>query len=148
MTGSDTVHATAVAFAGRGVLIRGPSGAGKSALALDLMAVGAVLIADDRVQLTRRGDHILASCPPVLSGLIEARGLGLLRAAVAGPTALACVVDLDVATEDRLPPRRTVTVLGCDLPLIYRPAGVSFAPALLQYLRAGLADERARQSDD
>ncbi|MFZ3585333.1 HPr kinase/phosphorylase [Loktanella sp. DJP18] len=88
MTGPDTVHATAVAIAGRGVLIRGRSGAGKSALALDLMAFGAVLIADDRVHLTRRGDRILATCPPVLSGLTEARGLGLLRATPADVTIL------------------------------------------------------------
>ena len=39
------VHATAVAWHGRGVLLRGPSGSGKSALALRLLHAGAVLVA-------------------------------------------------------------------------------------------------------
>ena len=46
------LHATCIAWQGRGVLIRGPSGSGKSALALGLMAHGAVLVADDRVKLS------------------------------------------------------------------------------------------------
>ena len=41
------MHATTVALRGRGLLILGPSGSGKSTLALQLMAVGARLVADD-----------------------------------------------------------------------------------------------------
>ncbi len=47
-----TVHATAVALAGRCVLLLGPSGAGKSDLALRLLDRGWRLVADDRVVLT------------------------------------------------------------------------------------------------
>ena len=37
MSGDDTIHASAVAIAGRGILIRGRSGSGKSALVLGLI---------------------------------------------------------------------------------------------------------------
>ena len=140
MTPVQTVHATAISLDGRGALLRGASGSGKSALALEMMAFGAALIADDRVILSRASDSVIAACPPALSGLIEARGLGLLRAGPAGPAPLCCVVDLDAVIADRLPPRRHVTLLGCALPLLHRPAGVNLAPALLQFLRWGWGD--------
>lgn len=140
MTPRPTVHATAITLSGQGVLIRGRSGCGKSALALDLMAFGAALIADDQVHLDRNGDSIIASCPAALSGLIEARGLGVLRARAADPAPLACVVDLDHVVLERLPVARSVTLLGCDLPLIHRPKGVNLTPFLLQFLKAGWGD--------
>lgn len=132
-----TLHATAVTLAGRAILIRGASGRGKSALALQLMALGAGLIADDQVTLTRRGDRLIASCPPALRGLIEARGVGILNAAPQQPAAVAVVVDLDQVETDRLPPHRRVTIVGCEVPLIYFNDGVGFASAIVQYLRAG-----------
>ena len=141
MAQTRTVHATAIVFAGQGVLIRGRSGAGKSALALELLAFGAALIADDQVVLTQADGRVTASCPAALSGMIEARGFGILRAIPADPAPLACVVDLDLTDDDRLPARRSVTLLGCRLPLIHLPIGARIAPALLQFLRAGLIDE-------
>jgi len=50
MTATTTIHASCVAVDGKGLLITGASGSGKSALALQLMAFGAHLIADDRVK--------------------------------------------------------------------------------------------------
>ncbi|SHF19984.1 Hpr(Ser) kinase/phosphatase [Loktanella atrilutea] len=134
------VHATAVAVADRAVLIRGASGRGKSGLALRMIALGAVLVADDRVVLTRRGGLVHASCPAALRGLIEARGMGLLRTPPAPPTPLACVVDLDHHTTARLPVRQSVTVLGCDLPLLHPAPGLDFAAALMLYMRGGRND--------
>ena len=46
-SGDLTVHGTTVARAGRAVLILGASGTGKSALALQMIALGARLVADD-----------------------------------------------------------------------------------------------------
>ena len=47
------LHASCIAVHGRGVLILGPSGAGKSSLALQLMALGADLVADDMIEPVR-----------------------------------------------------------------------------------------------
>lgn len=131
------VHASCVALDGRGLLITGPSGSGKSALALQLMALGARLVADDRVDLRRAGDGVIASCPAALHGLIEARGLGLLRAEALAQAELALVVDLAVVETARLPPLRHIPVLGVALPLALQVEAAHFPFALLQHLRGG-----------
>lgn len=131
------LHATTIAWNGRGLLILGPSGSGKSALALALMAHGADLVADDRTLITRAGEALIAACPPALSGLIEARGLGLLGAEPHPPVPLALAADLSRPETERLPPRRSVTLLDCSLPLVHDPGTGHFAAALLQYLKAG-----------
>ena len=74
------VAASCVAVEGRAALILGASGRGKSTLALTLMAMGATLVSDDGVVLRRAPDGLTASAPPALAGLVEARGIGLLRA--------------------------------------------------------------------
>ena len=136
----ETRHATTVALEGRALLIEGASGAGKSALALQLMAFGAALVSDDRTDLHRDGEQVIASAPPAIRGLIEARGLGLLNADTAPPAPVAALVDLDRIETDRLPPLRQVTLLGCRLPLLLRVESIHFAPALLQFLRAGRSE--------
>lgn len=132
-----TIHASAVAFDGRGVLILGPSGAGKSSLALALMGQGAKLVADDRVVLSTRWGQLIAGCPPAISGRIEARRVGILAAEPAGPAAVVQVVDLGQTETERLPPQRLVTLLGVALPLVLGPAGPHLAPALTQLMRGG-----------
>jgi HPr kinase/phosphorylase len=134
----EVLHASCVAVAGRGLLISGASGSGKSTLALDLMAFGAMLVADDRVCLQRAGTALLASAPPAIAGLIEARGIGLLRArAATAPVPVAALLDLDRVETDRLPEPRLIRLLGCDLPLLHRPSHAHFAAAVLQFLKAG-----------
>lgn len=120
---------------GRAVMIRGPSGSGKSALALSLIATGAGLVADDRVVLTRNGDHVLTDAPDTIRGLIEARGLGILRADPVGPATLALIVDLNQGMGARLPEDVTEDVLGVAIPC----AGSVLAPAIRQYLIGGRA---------
>jgi hypothetical protein len=70
-----TIHATAIAVGGKGVLLLGPPGSGKSDLALRLIDRGATLIADDRVHIAPDGT---LHPPHALAGLIEVRGLGIL----------------------------------------------------------------------
>jgi len=136
-----TIHASAVAIGGRGLLILGPSGAGKSSLALALMAQGALLVADDRVQLSVRDGGLVAACPAPLLGRIEARGVGILSAAAAaGPVPVVQVVDLGRAETMRLPPRRSITLHGVGLPLVLGPMGPHLAPALRQLLLGGRSD--------
>lgn len=135
---AEVLHATCVAVEGRGLLILGPSGSGKSALALQLMSRGAVLVSDDRTRVTREDDRLVAKCPtPDLSGLIEARGIGLLRAPALASVPLALAVDLGQAETDRLPPYRHVTILGVSLSLVLQVQNDHFPDALMLYLRHG-----------
>jgi HPr kinase/phosphorylase len=113
------VHGSAVAFAGRGVLILGGSGAGKSALALALIGRGAALVADDRVVLTRRGNALLAAAPEAIPGLIEARGIGILRLPAVPEAAVTLAVDLDRPPAARMPQPETITYLGISIELIF-----------------------------
>ncbi|OAN78435.1 serine kinase [Sulfitobacter sp. EhC04] len=139
---TDILHASTVRIAERGVLIIGPSGAGKSALALQLIALGATLVADDRTRVSRHGDDVIADVPESIAGLIEARGLGILRVPHVGPTPLALVVDLSQAEQDRLPPPRSHRVLGLDIPCLHRVDGPHFASAILLYLRCSISSEQ------
>ena len=137
MTG-ETLHATAVAADGRGLLILGPSGAGKSSLALRLLSLGAALVSDDQTRVAVVGDKLSATCPnPDLAGLIEVRGVGILRAPALPGAVVSLVVDLGQPEQDRLPPRREVTILGVRLPLVLHPQNDHFPDALMLYLRNG-----------
>lgn len=129
------LHGSVVALEGRGLLIVGASGAGKSALALRLMALGATLVADDRVVVARRGDALVASAPPELSGLIEARGVGLLRARALEAAALELAVDLDRSDAARMPHLREITYFGIDIRLIFAKGLPNLEAILVQMLR-------------
>ena len=140
-TDTSVLHATAVAVAGNGLLIRGASGSGKSGLALEMMARGAALVADDRVIVTARDGALWLSAPSPIAGLIEARGLGLLRAAPArGPVRLVAVLDLDEPETDRLPQCREIMLHGQRIPLLHNSVHTSFPAALVQYLTGGRRD--------
>lgn len=91
---STLVHGTCVAFGTAGILLRGPSGSGKSDLALRLIAAGASLVADDQVMLDDVGDSVIACAPPALAGLLEVRGLGIVRMTPGPPVRLWLVADL------------------------------------------------------
>lgn len=131
------LHASCVALGARAALITGASGRGKSALALQMMALGATLVSDDRTMLWRAGADVIADAPPALRGLIEARFVGILNAKPAGPTPVALWVDLDRIEQDRLPPQRLQTCLGIKIPLVHNVEMPHFAAALSQYLLAG-----------
>jgi HPr kinase/phosphorylase len=137
VTQSVNLHASCVAVAGRGLLILGPSGAGKSALALRMLALGAGLVADDRTDLSLREGQVWASAPPPLMGLIEARGIGILRADPVPQAPVALVTDLGQPEDQRLPPLRRITLLGCDIALVLQPQNDHFPEALMLYLRFG-----------
>lgn len=76
---SCTMHGVLMDVLGMGVLISGESGLGKSELGLELISRGHGLVADDVVEVTRVGPTTLEGrCPPLLQGMLEVRGLGLL----------------------------------------------------------------------
>lgn len=107
------LHGTCVECSGVGVLIRGPSGSGKSDLALRLIDHGARLVADDQIEVTAPGDHLVAAAPSNLAGMLEVRGLGIMRLDAVASARLGLVVDL-VAAEliERMPKDETVTIEG------------------------------------
>lgn len=98
------IDGTCVEISGLGVLLLGPSGSGKSSLALRLIDGGARLIADDHVEV-EAADGILRTAPPAtIAGLIEVRGVGLMRVPWQAEGRLDLVIDLVPEGEvERLP---------------------------------------------
>jgi HPr kinase/phosphorylase len=119
VTDTLLVHATAIAIEGDAILLRGASGAGKSDLALRLIEDGARLVADDQAVLRRVGNRVLVRAPPAIAGLIEVRGIGVLRVDSLDEAPLALVVDLVPSGQvERIPDNRLEVLLGLDVPLI------------------------------
>jgi HPr kinase/phosphorylase len=92
------IHGSCAARDGAGVLLVGPPGSGKSDLLLRLLDRGFVLVADDWMDVT---DGV-ASPPVALAGLLEVRGLGILRLPYLSQAPLVLAVDL-ASCPERLP---------------------------------------------
>lgn len=110
------IHATAVSIGGKAVLLTGASGAGKSDLALRLIDRGAVLIADDQVELRLQDGVLRASPPPTIEGRIEVRGVGIVAMPFTRDVPVTLAIDLDLPPE-RLPERRTRMIGGAAVSL-------------------------------
>ena len=91
------LHASCVARDGAAILLLGPSSSGKSDLALRLLGRGFALVADDRA-IVQNG---IVRPAPALAGLLEVRGLGILRLPHLPEARLALAARL--ATPERLP---------------------------------------------
>jgi HPr kinase/phosphorylase len=144
---SATIHASAVLTGARAVLIRGPSGAGKSRLALGLIEASrtgalrfARLVGDDRVHVQAAGGRLLVRPAESLAGLIEVRGLGILRLPYEPGAVVGLVIDLS-ANAERLPEaaERQVEIEGLNLPRLAVAAGQEALPAVLTLLTCGAA---------
>ena len=113
----NRVPGTCVSIGGHGVLLRGPSGSGKSDLALRLIEDGAVLVADDQIDVTLRGDRPMAAAPAAIWGMLEVRGLGILRLEPLGCVEPTAVIDPVAPGEvPRMPEPLRVEILGVALP--------------------------------
>lgn len=94
------LHANALVLGEFGLLLRGPSGAGKSTLTLQLLAgwrargAFAALVGDDRISLEARHGRLIARPHPSIRGMIEARGLGVLRIGYEPACVVRAAVDL------------------------------------------------------
>jgi serine kinase of HPr protein (carbohydrate metabolism regulator) len=136
-----TVHATCIAIEGHGILLRGPSGSGKSDLALRAIDQGARLVADDRVILARQGEGVMASAPPSLHGLIEVRGLGIMRIDAVAEARLVLVADMVAPNAvERLPERRRCELEGAAIPWLALAPFEASAPAKLRFALAVALD--------
>ena len=138
MAESTQVHGSAIALNDNALLITGASGSGKSTLALEMIALGAELVADDRVDLIRQGDAILASAPETIAGQIEARGIGLIRMPFRTDTQIVMIADMDQFETERLPRPRNRDLLGIPCPVILAKDRMGLAAILMSALRYGL----------
>jgi HPr kinase/phosphorylase len=74
------IHGVLMDMLGLGVLIIGESGIGKSECGLDLVVRGHRLVADDTVEIRRRGETtLIGTCPELTRHHMEIRGLGLIN---------------------------------------------------------------------
>ena len=157
MTGSPSVHASAVRVGDRTVLIRGPSGSGKSRLAFNLILAGragqlppAVLVGDDRVHLDTLAGELWVRPAPELAGLIEIRGLGIRRCDFAIKAIVGIVVDLAAGDAERLPPPEALEIHlnGVLLPRIPVGTGHDPLPLVVAALTTTDSSDSIQPSDD
>ncbi|WP_298492611.1 serine kinase [uncultured Maritimibacter sp.] len=122
----------------RGLLIRGASGSGKSSLALDLIARGARLVSDDITEVVTGAEDLpILSSPGRMQGVIEARGVGLIRVPHLGRAPLTLVVEMDLAETERLPPLRTAQIGHHTVPCLHRVDNPAFPAAIWALMIGG-----------
>jgi serine kinase of HPr protein (carbohydrate metabolism regulator) len=145
--GGATVHASAVLVGARAVLIRGPSAAGKSRLAWELIEAGCIgavpfarLVGDDRVHLQPAGGRLLVRPADALAGLIELRGVGILRRPHEPCAVVGLVVDLAAADAERLPKRDETVVEGVNIPRLAVAPAVAALPLVLAVVTSSGAE--------
>lgn len=149
------VHGTAIALGDRAALLRGASGSGKSDLALRAISMpvsqfgGALfeLVADDQVLVGMDDSGLTVLPPPEVAGLIEVRGIGVIRVHHRVKARLDLFVDLvDRQNVERLPdPWPDDSLLGVRLPVLKlapfeASAPLKLAVALSQQPWLGLGD--------
>jgi serine kinase of HPr protein (carbohydrate metabolism regulator) len=114
------LYGTCVALQGKGILLLGGSGYGKSDLALRLIhdKVGE-LVADDQVWVEKQGQHLVASAPQMLRGMLEVRGVGIVEMPYVSHVPLTMVFSLTrPEMVERLPESSRFHCLDVSLPLV------------------------------
>ena len=117
-------HATVVVLGSHGVFIEGASGTGKTQLALRLLRFAnaggrlARLVADDQVFLAARHGRLVATCPPSIKGLVEARGFGPAPITAEPGAVIDLVVRLAEPPVPRLDEGRMRELCGLALPML------------------------------
>jgi HPr kinase/phosphorylase len=127
---SESHHGVLMNIDGQGVFIKGEPGIGKSSLALALLYQGHQLIADDIAEFEHQQEHIIGHCPPLLSGLLHSRELGLIpvrelfgKAAWQAETTLRYVILLHqdhtrISNQNLTPPIAHYTICQHNFPML------------------------------
>jgi HPr kinase/phosphorylase len=126
---SVSMHGTLVSISGLGVMLAGESGAGKTECALKLTERGHRLVADDAVEVDRRGDLLYGRCHELVKGLINIKQRGIVEAEeLLGAHAILndSVINLMVEFYNERSPRgvraeKLSDVLGVKLPCVELP---------------------------
>ncbi|HHJ14931.1 MAG TPA: HPr(Ser) kinase/phosphatase [Gammaproteobacteria bacterium] len=141
-----TLHGVFMEVFSLGMLITGDPSVGKSELALELVARGHRLVADDAPEFYRTApDTLNGRCPEVLRDFLEVRGIGILNVrAMFGDSAikqsrnLRLILRLVPMTEEQMRAidrlhgaRSTRTILGVDIPEITLPVAPGRSLAVL-----------------
>jgi HPr kinase/phosphorylase len=151
------IHGVLLDILGLGVLIVGESGIGKSECALDLVVRGHRLVADDTVEVRRRGESIIiGACPELTRHHMEVRGLGVINirdlfgvAATRTSKRVELVVRLERWDASRAYDRlglddNVYELLGLKVPLIQMPVAPGRSLAILVEVAARNQLLRAR----
>ena len=117
--GSLIMHASCVDVNGSGVLIVGRSGSGKSSLAINLLALGSKLVADDQCELVRKNNSFRIFKPASLPKSIEIRGVGLVSVPMVKETSLDWVVNMDEVEKERMPTPHFTEIGGFRVPTVF-----------------------------
>lgn len=87
-------HASCVEFKEKGIIILGNSGAGKSDLTIRLLDAGGKLVSDDYVEVFNEKNKLIAKTAPNIGGMIEVRGVGLMKVDFKPKTQLVLALEL------------------------------------------------------
>jgi serine kinase of HPr protein (carbohydrate metabolism regulator) len=135
------LHASCVQLDGRGIVLLGASGAGKSDLALRLIDAGAILVADDQLLVENGAAGPVGRPADALAGLLEVRGVGILRLTYCRISPLGLVVELDSSKPvTRMPMPATYDLLGTELRLLHLDPR---SPSAVAKLRIAMTAELA-----
>jgi serine kinase of HPr protein (carbohydrate metabolism regulator) len=135
--------ATRLAGRWRGALIEGPSGTGKSDLAIRMIATGFRLVADDQVAVWTSGGRLYGRAPQALSGLIEARGIGIIPQTPLDFCEIVLLVECrrEPNAVERMPDAAPTDILGVAIPRIelwpFEAAGPAKLRRALEHLGGG-----------
>ena len=113
------MHATCVDINGSGVLIVGRSGSGKSSLAINLIALGSTLVADDQCEIVKKNNKLSVFKPTSLPSSIEIRGVGLVSVPMVVETSLDWVVNMDEPEKKRMPDLQFTEIDGYRIPTVF-----------------------------
>ena len=130
------MHASGVCFEKKGLLILGKSGSGKSSLALSLLANGARLVCDDRVQLQVKNKILMMTKPSSLPSALEVRGLGLIKVPLITEARVDLIIDMELTSDSRLGGHR-MELFGLEIPCVKGQNFYGLSDAIIVWSKYG-----------